>query len=354
LTLGVAMVAFFVTLASTLTAGLADDATKALRADAVVTSVTPDFATVDPTLSTRLSAIDGVSVVAPTNRAEAKIDDGGARVGGIDPAAMAKTFDFGVTDGSLEPLVDGGIAVRTDGNVDDPKVGDSLVVQFTDAEVTLPVVATFSTTFVGFDAPTHLMDRRQLAAVTSGLLDVSIYLGLDPSIVGTADRDRVLAAVQDAVAATPGSLFETEKSFIAKSGDEIKGFRNFIYAMLGLCVLVALVGIANTMKLAIAERTHELGLLRAVGTTRRSVRRLVRLEAGLLAAVGSVVGVLVGSLLAWALLTVDGNARFGTVTWPIGTLVAVAIASVVAGVIAAARPAWVAAKVPVLDAIARR
>ena len=114
----------------------------------------------------------------------------------------------------------------------------------------------------------------------------------------------------------------------------------------------ALSGVENTITLEIYERTREIGLLRAVGLTRRGVRRMIRLESGVIAAFGSVLGVAVGVFLAWALLLALRDQGFTEFVIPWLWLVVGVLVMALLGVFAAILPARRAAKLNVLDAIA--
>jgi putative ABC transport system permease protein len=126
-----------------------------------------------------------------------------------------------------------------------------------------------------------------------------------------------------------------------------------VYGLLALAILIALLGIANTMALSLHERTRELGLLRAVGQTRRQLRRTVRWESVIIAVFGTVGGLALGTFLGWGLMrAMNASEGIGVFVAPVPTLLTVLVAAAVAGVIAAARPARRAAKLDVLEAIA--
>src|SRR6185437_16748077 len=124
---------------------------------------------------------------------------------------------------------------------------------------------------------------------------------------------------------------------------------SLIYALLALAVIVSLFGIVNTLVLSISERTRELGLLRAVGTTRRQVRRMVRYEAVITSLIGGVLGIVLGAVLA--VLFTRPLDDF-TLSIPVPSLIILLILAGVAGVGAAILPARRAAKLDVLDALA--
>ena len=120
-----------------------------------------------------------------------------------------------------------------------------------------------------------------------------------------------------------------------------------------LVVVIALIGIANALSLSLHERTRELGLLRAVGQTRRALRSTVRWESVIIALFGTVTGITLGTVACWGLVrAISASEGFGTFAPSYISLAVVLAVSVVSGVLAAARPARRAARLDVLDAIA--
>lgn len=343
LSLGVALIGFFAILATSLGAAVTNDVSASLHADHVVTSVSDQFSSIDPGLHERIAAIDGVTAVAAVAQADGAVDASPATVAGIDADVFADVYDLGVIEGSLADLASGGIAV-VEAGTPTVSIGQSVTVELGAEPITAPVVAIVSATLGGFDAPTHFIDADLLAATSPGLLDTVIFVDTDAQVA--SDH------VRDAVAATPGSLFATRSGYLASQGSEIDQFRNFIDAMLGLTVIIALVGIANTTTLSINERTREIGLLRAIGTTSGSVRIIVLLEAALLAVVGTLIGLAIALGLGWALIAVTGGTDVPSVAVPWLTLSIIGGGAVLAGVLSAAYPAWRASRRDVLHAIA--
>ena len=125
-----------------------------------------------------------------------------------------------------------------------------------------------------------------------------------------------------------------------------------MYGLLGLAVVIALFSIANSMSLSIYERTRELGLLRAVGMTRRQTRASVRWESALIAVLGTGLGILVGIFFGWSMSITIRGAGLGTFTIPWTALLVVVVLAVLGGVIATIRPARRAARLDILHAIA--
>lgn len=339
--LGIGLVGFFTILASALSAQAADNLDSALQADYVVTSVSTEFGTIDPGLVSRLEDLDGVDTASAASRTEGLVDGEATDIGGIDPEGIGAIVDLGVLEGSLADLAGGGVAVvREDVNTD-PSLGQELRIQTEGGTITAPVVAVVSTSLGGFDAPSYFVARDTLAALETGLLDANIYV--------RASTDAAGDEIRAVVAEVPGALFETRASYLASTGTEINDFLNFIYAMLGLTVIIALVGVANTTALAMNERIQEMGLLRAIGTTRAGIQRMVLLEAALLAALGTVIGLSIALVGAWTLVTVVPGGPF-TVPWL--SLGVIAAGGVVAGILAASYAGWRASRRPALEAIA--
>ena len=121
--------------------------------------------------------------------------------------------------------------------------------------------------------------------------------------------------------------------------------------MLALAIVIALLGIANTLSLAVYERRTELGLLRAVGETRRQVRSMLRLESVILATFGTALGLVLGGVLGWVLFTTVSERRRRSPCRSV-PIVVIAVLGAAAGVLAALRPARRAAKLPILESIA--
>ena len=132
----------------------------------------------------------------------------------------------------------------------------------------------------------------------------------------------------------------------------INSFLAVIFGMLALAIVIALMGISNTLQLSVYERTRELGLLRAVGTTRAQVRAMVRWEAMIIALFGTIGGVVLGTICGWALVTTGSDSGFAKFALPLFSLIILLVLGALAGVLAGIRPARRAARLDVLQAIA--
>ena len=146
---------------------------------------------------------------------------------------------------------------------------------------------------------------------------------------------------------------QTRDEFIDDQAGGIDILLNFVYVMLALAIVIALMGISNTLSLSVHERTRELGLLRAVGQTRSQTRSMVRWEAVVVALFGTVGGLALGTFLGWALMrAIPAQEGIGAFAAPVGQLAFVLALGAVVGIIAAIRPARRAARLDLLQAIA--
>ena len=140
--------------------------------------------------------------------------------------------------------------------------------------------------------------------------------------------------------------------FIGDLADQVTQFVTVIYVLLALSVIIALIGIGNTLSLSIHERTRELGLLRAVGMNRAQLRSSIRWEAVLISVLGTLVGLGLGLVLSRAMLEALKSSGLTEFTVPIGSLVMITVLAALMGVLASVRPARRAARLAILDAIA--
>ncbi len=151
-----------------------------------------------------------------------------------------------------------------------------------------------------------------------------------------------------ALASFPDAKLQTESQFKKQQESGINVFLNLLYVLLSLSIVVSLFGIVNTLVLSVFERTRELGMLRAVGMTRRQTRRMIRHESVVTALIGAALGIPLG--VGLAILVGEALGSF-TIAIPWGTLIAFVIAAIIAGLVAAIFPARRAARLNVLEAL---
>ena len=158
------------------------------------------------------------------------------------------------------------------------------------------------------------------------------------------------AALEQSLAAFPDAKLQTGDEFIASWTAWLGDVMNLFYVLLALSVIVSLFGMVNTLVLAVFERTRELGMLRAVGMTRRQARRMIRQESVITALIGAALGLPLG--VALAALVTESLSEFGvSFSLPVGPLAVFTVVAIVAGMLAAIAPARRAARLNVLEAL---
>jgi putative ABC transport system permease protein len=156
------------------------------------------------------------------------------------------------------------------------------------------------------------------------------------------------AAINKTLDAYPNAKVATREKFIDNQISGLSSVLNILYVLLALSVVVSFFGIVNTLVLTVFERTREIGMLRAIGMTRRQVRRMVRHESVITALIGAAIGIALGIVLAGLLVA---RIDFIVLSVPVGQLIAFAVAAIVVGIVAAIFPARRAAKLNVLEAL---
>jgi putative ABC transport system permease protein len=160
--------------------------------------------------------------------------------------------------------------------------------------------------------------------------------------------DAKLAALEQRLQEFPNAKVQTRDQFVDNQIAGLKSILNILYVLLALSVIVSLFGIVNTLVLTVFERTREIGMLRAIGMTRRQVRRMIRHESVITSMIGGTLGIVLGVVLGALLVA---RVEFIEFALPVGQIVIFAIAAIVVGIIAAIFPARRAARLNVLKAL---
>jgi putative ABC transport system permease protein len=172
-------------------------------------------------------------------------------------------------------------------------------------------------------------------------------------LLRTENEDPAVAkAVHSGLRPYANLKIQTRSAFEKSQQQQVNQLLGLIYALLALAVVIALIGIVNTLMLSVFERTHEIGLLRAVGMKRRQVRAMIRSESVILAIFGAIIGIVIGTALGTAFAESLKQQGITDIVIPVASLVVFLILSAVLGLGAASWPARRAAKLDVLTAIA--
>jgi putative ABC transport system permease protein len=192
----------------------------------------------------------------------------------------------------------------------------------------------------------YVVGDRYFLAHFDNPLPVAVLLQTENGSSATAK------AVDRGLSAYPNLKIQSRAAFEKSQQQQIDQLLGLVYALLALAVLIALIGIVNTLMLSVFERTHEIGLLRAVGMKRRQLRAMIRSESVILAIFGAIIGIIVGTALGAAFAAALKQQGITDIVIPVTSLVVFLILSALLGLGAASWPARRAAKLDVLTAIA--
>jgi putative ABC transport system permease protein len=265
----------------------------------------------------------------------------------ISPAAIGQTVALQQRQGSVADLSADGVLV-SDKVVTDKgwHVGDRLDFAFRDGSSSPRTIAgTYKDNELVGD---YVLDQSAAGHFHGGALYGVALVKVAPG----ADRGQVRQALDTAIEPYPNVVMRDRGEFVAEAASQIDVAVRILSALLALSVLIAVLGIINTLALSVLERTRELGLLRAVGMSRRQVKRMVRVESVVIATFGGLLGLVVGGAIGVALQRALVDQGVTELRFPLGQLFGYLVLAAVAGVVAAWLPARRASRLNVLNAIA--
>jgi putative ABC transport system permease protein len=348
LMVGVTLVSLTAIIASSVKASVSTIIDSAVRADFVVSSGTAlgGSSGFSPRLERSLAALWQVSATAGVRSGVAKIYGKVTPVVATDPVQAAPLFNLGVTRGRLADMTSAGIAVSTQ------------VAASQHLTIGSPVTVTFASTGSKAYTVQVIYSVRDLAgdyiltlaAATANFpqaLDLDVFVKLAPGVSAKAGHQ----AIGQVLAAYPNATLMDQVQYKARQTRQVNQMLNLVYGLLALAVIIALIGIANTLALSVYERTRELGVLRAVGTTRRQLRAIVRAESLIISLFGALEGLLLGMVFGWAIVAVLRSRGVTHLVFPVRQLLIMAVLAGLAGVVAAIAPSRRAARLDILRAV---
>jgi len=348
LMVAVAMVSMITIMASSLKASADSTITSALRADFVVATGAQAGGSggLSPNLERSLAALPQVSDVAGIRSGVVKMFGTVTPVVAADPAKAAQLVDMGVTQGELATMTPTGIGVSA-------QVASSRHLQLgSTVAVTYPTTGTKEYTVqviysVRDVAGDYILPLAAAQANFPSSLDIAIMVKLAPGVTADAARP----AISRVLAAYPTATLQNQDQYKASQTQSYNTLLNLVYELLALAVLIALIGIANTLALSIYERTRELGLLRAVGATRGQLRSMVRAEALVISAFGALEGLVLGAFFGWAIVDSMHSLGVTQLAFPVSQLLIVTVVAALAGLLASIAPSRRAARLNILQAV---
>jgi putative ABC transport system permease protein len=348
LMIGLTLVVSLGVFASSLKASFGDVLGDRTDADLYVVSTSAQGPGYSPAALDGLTDIDGVDVVSALGWGEARFAGAsGGSYSAIDPATAEQTMDLDVSQGSVSDLRKDGVVVsKSAAEAHGWTLGDRVTVEFAESgRHALRVVGVYDGK--GWISDNYVLSLDQQRAFAGPQLVSGALVTLDEG----ADKGEVQSAISAALADNPDAKVLDRAGFEKEASGFIDGLLTFMTVMLALAVLIALLGIVNTLALSVFERTRELGMLRAVGMTRSQVRAMVRWESAVISLVGAVSGAALGIGIGLAMSQLLKDLGIKSISVPVTQIAVYVAVAAVAGVVAAIAPARSAAKVDVLQAV---
>jgi putative ABC transport system permease protein len=351
LMIGIGLIGVVSIMGSSMRASATKSVEETLKADFVVAPAGTAGAStgVPPLVATRLRQTPGVELVSEVRGGQWGLDGKTMTLLAVDPDTVTAVNQSDPAEAAATRALSAkGVLVRdTVAARHGWKVGDQVPMTFARTGTQkLRLEGTFASTSVRTD---YVISLTGYEANYAQQLDLQVEVLLTPGTSATAGRARLEKALAD----LPGVKVMDRSQVLAAQTAQVKKFLVPVTALLGLSVIIALLGIANTLALSVHERTRELGLLRAIGMARGQLRSMIRSEAVIIAAFGSVLGVAVAIFFGWTLVSSMHDLGVTELVVPVGSLLRWVALAVMAGLVAAALPARRAANLDVLDAVVK-
>jgi putative ABC transport system permease protein len=348
--IGLAVVTFVTVFAAGIKGSIDNAIDRNLQGDIIVQNI-DGFSPIPKRLSERVSKLEGVGTVSSLAFSAAKFEGKDERMSAVDPRTVDDVLSLDWKKGSPTTLSDLGrneaVIDKAWGESNGVDVGDVIRVSTPAgkrARYKVQGSVEDNADLLGAFVITERAMVEDFDEGEPGITFVNVAPGADPKAVRREVNDLIEGSFPVAEA-----LDQTELK--DKQAQQINTLLGLIYALLSLAVIVSLFGIVNTLALSIHERTRELGMLRAIGMSRRQVRQVVRYEAVITAMIGALLGSALGVLFSTLISRPLADEGF-QLSFPVPTLIVLLVLAGIAGVVAAIGPARRAAKLDVLEALA--
>ncbi|MFF8973267.1 ABC transporter permease [Streptomyces sp. NPDC014995] len=343
LMIGLTLITGMTVMAGSLQKSIDKMASSAIKADYVVSMANGNGLSTD--VDEKLRATDGVTVTSPLRNAPARIDGTTEYLTGVNGSAIGELTDLTVDDGAFEV---GGSQVVVDADTAKShgwKAGSAFTVAYEDGEKQRLTVAGV---YEGNELIRGIMlDTSALAPHQDDPYDMQVMVKTSGG-ASDATKDRL----EKALGSNPAIKVQSKKDLSNEIAQMFTLMLNMLYGLLAMAVIVAVLGVINTLAMSVFERSQELGMLRAIGLDRRSVKRMVRLESLVISLFGGVLGIGLGVFFGWAAGELLGT-KMATyeLVLPWGRMAAFLALAAAVGVLAALWPARRAARLNMLAAI---
>jgi putative ABC transport system permease protein len=345
LMIGLALVSFVAVLGKGLHGSVDHAVRQQVAADWVISSKN-GWSAFTSTAGAAAQKTPGITRSTSIRADRGRVRHANATVNGVDPKTVAGLYRFdwreGSSDATLARLgLHGALVKHSFASKHDLQLGDAFTLR-------TPAGKPLHLKVVGVFQPPRLYELLGGVVISQQAFDRSF--ARPSNSLTLIDGPVSRSALERSLAAFPDTNIQTESEYVKSQSSWISTMTNLLYVLLALSVIVSLFGMVNTLVLSVFERTRELGMMRAVGLTRRQTRRMVRHESVITALIGAALGLPLGILLAASVTHALG--KYGLAfSFPVGSIVAFTVTAVVAGILAAIVPARRASRLNVLSAL---
>ncbi|HEY5453990.1 MAG TPA: FtsX-like permease family protein, partial [Acidothermaceae bacterium] len=344
--IGLALVTMLTVLAASTKSSITSVVNNNLGADYVLTS--QSFLGFSPDVAAKATATQGVATVGETRVGAAHLNGKTVVVAAVS-ANIGSVIKVHMEAGSLDALGKNELLVsQTKAKSTNLAVGQVVSVEYPMGGMQhITVGGIFKdNSLLGNGGADYLIGLPTYAKNYTTQLDAIVYVLADPG-----QREAAGAALETSLKAYPQVKIQGQSAYKDSITKQIDQFVNLIFGLLAVALIIAVLGIVNTLALSVYERTREIGLLRAVGMSRAQLREMIWLESAVIAVFGALLGLVLGVIFGWAVVSTSGG-QLNHVVYPITSFIGFVIGAGIVGVLAALWPAWRASRRPVLAAIA--
>ncbi|MFH8490486.1 ABC transporter permease [Streptomyces longisporoflavus] len=344
LMIGLTLITAMTVVATSMSSAINKMAAGSLKADYTVSMA--NYQPLTPEVREKLDKLPEVEASSPLRAAYGELDGSYSKISGVDEKDFGKLASLDFSNGSLANLTgDSTLVDKETADKKNLKTGDTVPVKFDDDKtVKLKIAGVYEQNEMisGLFTPLAVVDPH-----LSKIADEQVLVKMKGG-VSDGSEDAIVKALGD----NPAIKIQDKDAISNEIAGAINLMLNMLYGLLAMAILIAVLGVINTLAMSVFERKHEIGMMRAIGLDRAKVKQMVRLEAVLISLFGAVLGIGLGLFMGWA----AGNSISGTVKTyameiPVGRIAIFLCIAGLVGVLAAMWPARSAAKLNPLMAI---
>ncbi|MEV0119550.1 FtsX-like permease family protein [Streptomyces sp. NPDC050844] len=345
LMIGLTLITAMTVVATSMSSAINKMAVDSLKADYSVSMA--NFQPLTPEVREKLDKLPDVEASSPLRAAYGETDGSYTSISGVDPKTIGELVGLDFTSGSMDAFKGESTLVDSDTAKDKGiKAGDTIPVKFDEDNKTvrLKVAGVYEANEMlnGMFAPTSVVDPH-----LDKIVDKQVLLKMKGGASDSAE-DSIVKALGD----NPAITIQDKQAISNAIGGAINMVLNMLYGLLAMAILIAVLGVINTLAMSVFERKHEIGMLRAIGLDRAKVKQMVRLESVVISLFGAVLGIGLGLFMGWAAGgSIADSVKTYSMEIPFGRIAIFLVIAAVVGVLAAVWPARSAARLNPLQAI---